>query len=259
MTRISLFASLSAVALLVSCGGGEAGANDGADANLMAGNGSAAADGLTDGSGGAVVAGACKPGDRTFPGSGLCMAQAEKLVPASTMDAPEGCSWTIEQLTLPMDEYILYRSAKCGNKTTTLDFAGGAHMAEITILDSTVEGAAGQKVAEIFGTPDDGDVKKLVLFHAREVSPKDAADCEVRSGTEFGYPAGSWVVDMPKADRAKQPADEPPVGACGDYGYPGDATAYWKVIGDGLWWINLGQDFWGFDAATLTAYKKPGA
>ena len=103
----------------------------------------------------------CPDDGLRLPQTGVCQGRALAYLDdpkgAREPSLPAGCTWTVNETMLPGDEALLYRAATCKGVTTKLDYAGGAHSAEISYETSAVFGASakGHPVIRLFGTDPD--------------------------------------------------------------------------------------------------------
>lgn len=203
-----------------------------------------------------------------LPGTGLCPAEAAALIGGAKpsqeafSEPYQNCSWAINETPFAGD-YLLYYAAECKGRKSLLDYAGGAHFAELTVVESAF--AEGEftppdaPLVRVAGT-EPGDPEGSVLARARAAieDPARAAMCKAQSGAEFGYPADSIVVDVGPEDAAKLSEDERMSGACGPFG-AGDSARFWRVFQSFSWFFDLGQDaFQDIDAASLTLVTSDG-
>lgn len=206
--------------------------------------------------------GACADGSTPLDITGLCQADALKKLPAITADWPAeaGCAWQVMESQLP-DGVLLYRGLKCEKGETKLEFAGGSHRAELQLVSSAFSGVFKE---EEYSTPiafyamnEGEDALKSVTSRAAFVNEdkKEAALCKARLANEQGWPKDAIVVDVPEAEAAKAPKNEPRA-ACGPLGYTQNETAYWRVFKNYAWYFNLGQDAFEIDPASLTIVTK---
>lgn len=203
----------------------------------------------------------CPDGGPRLPESGVCAAKAASLIQqrGSEMPAQEGCEWVIGETAMPGDEFLLYRAAKCGEKTTRFEFAGGARSAELNYVVSAfgIEGPERSKVATIISA-EEPDVSANLLAFTREAieDPARREKCAARKLEGEGLPEDGWEVNVSEAELAKLPQDEIPPDQCGPYGASGDTLRYWRVFGGFAWFMDLGQDMPDYDPGTFTLVSK---
>ncbi len=204
---------------------------------------------------------ACGDNDRALPGTGLCASGAAGLLalaPGDRPNAPRGCMWTVNEAPFA-DEFLLYYAAKCAGKVTTLEYAGGAHMAELTYVTSAISGDAvkGQKAVRIAGGGRPGEPNAGILGTAREAlgNPALAAKCQVFPAKNPNWPTDALVVDVSPAEAAKARKDEPRT-ACGPFGLDEDSQSFWRVFQGFSWYFELGQDEMEVDPGSFTLVHK---
>jgi len=202
---------------------------------------------------------ACKPGEKRLPGSRLCESAALALMPSPEAIDEPGCAWALAETGLPDDEWAVYRALACKTGKTRLEFAGGTHIAELTLAESAFGGPVSSDpapyavVSLIDAAP---DAKTAIRGLARQAieDHKEAAGCEVRLAKVSGWPGDALVVDVSEAEAAKAPQDELR-SACGPYGYTDDAVMYWRPSGRHALWFNLGQDIPEVDAGSFVVVR----
>jgi hypothetical protein len=162
---------------------------------------------------------------------------------------PAGCEWVMNELALPEDEFLLYMAAKCNGKVKTLDYAGGAHKAELTY------GEDGPVAVQILSAEPDGQT--AILEHARELIDRkaDAARCAVRPARNPRWPEDALVVDVKDADTASD-GKGTPRSACGPYGFQQNAQNFWRVINGFTWFFSLGTGAAEIDPGSFTVAVK---
>lgn len=160
---------------------------------------------------------------------------------------PAGCEWVMSEVAMPGDEFLLYMAAKCNGKVKALEYAGGAHKAELKY------GENGPAVVEIFSAEPDG--KTAILRYAKEGIPSkaEAAKCEVRAAKNPQWPEDALVVDVSEAAKAKAGA---PRSACGTYGYKEGSQSYWRVMNGFSWFFALGTGAAEIDPGSFTIATK---
>lgn len=205
----------------------------------------------------------CPDDGPRLPGSGVCQGRAVNYLnfdAGPRPEAPEGCEWIVNETELAGGEYLLYLAAKCADKVTKLDYAGGAHMAVLS-YDTTAIGGEEMKGTEVaYILSAEPDPKTAILNHAREVmdNKAEAAKCSVRPANIEGWPADAFVVDVSAAEAAKFPKDEVR-SACGKYGLDEDSQRFWRAFGGFTWFFELGQDVPLVDAGSFTIYTPNSA
>lgn len=155
-------------------------------------------------------------------------------------------------------EYLLYYAAKCKDKVTALDYAGGAHSGELTFATAAMSGDSvkGRKIVTIFGA-ESSDPNTSILLVAKQAikSKAEAAKCQVRHAGYAGWPGDALVVDVTPAEAAKARKDEPRT-ACGPYGLDEHSQTFWRVFQGSAWFFELGQDSLEIDPASFTLVRK---
>jgi hypothetical protein len=194
---------------------------------------------------------ACPDDGARLPVTGLCAGRAVNYLNIVEYERylPEGCEWVVEETPFATD-VLLYRAAKCAGQVTKLEFAGGAHMAQLT--------ATGGISHTISVVPADmADPNAAVLATALP-SIEDAAErarCKVRKAPDFG-PPDALVVDDVTPEDAAQPEEDGPRSACGPYGYNGDEASYWRVFQGYAWFFQMGQEGAYVDPGSFTLMRR---
>jgi hypothetical protein len=224
----------------------------------------------------------CPDDGPRLPGTGLCQGRAvnyfapERL--AASEGLPEGCTWiTNETMTPDPDEAILYQAMRCNDKTTKLEFSGGARSASLGygvsgFFDKVpTMGEEGSERVRIFTLAEVADPKAMILDMAKATAKEEGAKaaeiaaCEIRPAGE-GFPADAFVVDVNDAYKKANKLgpyetgkkDEPGYGvysACSSYGVT-DAQRFWLIRDGYAWFIDQGQDMPDFNATSLTVFRK---
>lgn len=214
-----------------------------------------------------AVADASEPcaddGDR-LPLTGLCAGRAINYLNMDTSASPEsedGCEWKVME-TQVVEDVLLYRGLKCGERETELEFAGGAERAELRLVSSAYSGKIDDAAIEetspmVYIYTIEGDALKGVTERAISAieTKAEAAGCAARFAKQEYWPSDAIVVDVPAAQAAKE-ADDGPRVACGPLGLDEDSTSYWRV-GQGFgYYFNLGQDAFEIDPGSFTIMTK---
>ncbi|MET0371526.1 MAG: hypothetical protein ABW039_09135 [Sphingobium sp.] len=217
--------------------------------------------GATNGAGLASAASACPAGATHLPLTGLCPDQADALLHVGKGDRPpppENCQWTIAELAMPQDAVLLYRVARCGGKTTRLDYNAGKPLAHLDYAASAYYGddVKGQSLIR-FAPVRDGDPTATILAEALAAieDPAEAVGCTVRKADIPGWPTDALVVDIPAVEAAKLPQDEIR-SACGPLGLDQGSQHYWRAFQGFVWLFDLGQEQPDVDPDSLTLVRN---
>lgn len=188
----------------------------------------------------------CPDDGPRLPLSGVCAGRATSYMETDSAegDAPAGCEWTVNETPFA-DQVLLYRALSCGEKNVALDYAGGAHAAELSYKASALHAEAVPDASDpmashpivrvaTYETNDD--------FRLKETIGSDAniARCEIRAAGK-GYPASAKVI-APKAPGAD----------CGLYAISDAADNFWIVRKDWVYAFMLPKGARDIDPATLT-------
>lgn len=200
---------------------------------------------------------ACPDGSGRLPITGLCSRRAVNyLNPAGGAPpaAPQGCDWIVQE-TQFVEQVLLYRALKCGDKVTKLAFAAG-QMAELS-YESGALGDMGDTIVARIGSIANNDPRATILANARSAitDPAERAKCSVRLANQDGWPSDALVVDVSPREAARAPADEPRA-ACGPMGFNGDEASFWRAFQGHVWFFQLGQDLAQIDPGSFTLMKK---
>lgn len=187
----------------------------------------------------------CPDDGPRLPLSGVCAGRATSYMePDSAEPAPPaGCDWTVKETPFA-DQVLLYRGLTCGAKTVALEYAGGAHAAELSYISSALHPDA---------VPDPNDpmamnpiVRVATYFkddawRLTETIGSDAniAKCEIRAAGA-GYPASAKVI-APKAPGAD----------CGRFAISDKSDNFWIVRKDWVYAFTLPKGAHDIDPATL--------
>lgn len=187
------------------------------------------------------------PGDGPrLPLSGVCASRATAYMEPDSAEpaAPDGCEWTVKETPFA-DQVLLYRALTCGAKTVELEYAGGAHAAELSYISSALHPDA---------VPDPNDpmamhpIVRVATYYKdddwrlKETIGSDAniAQCEIRPAGP-GYPASAKVI-APKTAGAD----------CGRFALSDTADNFWLVRQDWVFAFTLPKGAHDIDPATLT-------
>jgi hypothetical protein len=200
---------------------------------------------------------ACPDDGPRLPGTGLCQRTALLMLlhadGAQSVEYPEGCSASVNETMLPGDEALIYSAAKCGDVTTKLAYAGGAHSASISYETSAMGHSTEDEIIRLFGV--DPDPQGALKEQIAALPAAERATCEIRSAGADGWPADALVIAPTAAARARMPKDEP-IAACGPLGLDEDSARYWRIRQGYAWLFDLGQDLAAFDPASVTVITK---
>jgi hypothetical protein len=242
--RYITFSALGlALAMTASCGQPNAEAAAGAQANSVAPAVAVAA-----------PAPACAPGDAKLPVTGLCQAQATALLLAASgaqATAPEGCSWSVEEAAMTDRTALLYRGARCKERSTKLKFVPGTPLGRFLILASPYEDAPADDAPLASLTLAENPAALLGIVRAQVKDPAERARCQLRPAAIEGWPADAQVVDEvppPPADGVRS--------ACGPLGLDEDSQTFWRLSQNRAWFFELGQESAIVDPGSFTIVNK---
>jgi hypothetical protein len=216
----------------------------------------------------------CPNNDQKLPESGLCMADARKLLDHHADPHPtvnKGCSWEVNETAMPGGEFLLYNAYKCKDTTAKLAFQGGAKFATLAISQSAFLGvqAIGTELVTI-GSISDNNVISSVLDYVRsQMEPGEQNNqCFVQPGQAYDLPANSYVVnvdakylDHKHTDDGylKAAASNADIAAsCGNWGYLPSSYSLWRAFGGFTWFFDFGQDVSEFDPASFSLITQNG-
>lgn len=246
MKKTAVLASLASLIVLGCSGGSDAAADDKAGIAKSADASSCADDGgrlaLTN----------------------LCEGRSVNYLNMETSTSPEaddGCEWKVME-TQVVEDVLLYRGLKCGERETKLEFSGGAERAELRLVSSAFSGkiddaAIDETSPMVYIYTIEGDALKGVTERAISAieTKAEAAGCGAKFAKLDYWPSDAIVVDIPAAQAAKE-ADDGPRTACGPLGLDQDSTAFWRV-GQGFgYYFNMGQDAFEIDPGSFTMMTK---
>tara|TARA_B100000678_G_scaffold51353_1_gene40979 strand:+ start:1259 stop:2539 length:1281 start_codon:yes stop_codon:yes gene_type:complete len=208
----------------------------------------------------------CRNDGPRLPLSGLCTDAAYAYLNVVEGPEPElaadSCEWAINEAWMA-GQMVLYRAAQCSGRTSRLIGGAGAHMANLDLIETAYheDGSAFGKLdeevryADVIGrfkdTPAE-DVEHAALYGRQREVP---TSCKARKMDDV---TDGYIVDVSKAERARQPQDEPPAHLCGSYGY-GDDGDLWRVFQGYAVFLYLGQDaYQDIDYRSLTLLDPDG-
>ncbi|WAC23480.1 hypothetical protein [Blastomonas sp. SL216] len=206
-----------------------------------------------------VAAQSCADDGERLPLTGLCAGRAVNYLnmdASASPQAPDGCEWKVMETPI-VDDVLLYRGLKCDAGETKLEYAGGAHRAELKLVNSAFLGKIDEPPVYVYVYTIEGDAKQGVTSRAREAmeNAAEAAGCTARNAGQQGWPTDALVVDVSPQEAAKAPANEPRA-ACGPLGINEDEASYWRVAQGYGWFFQLGQDAIEIDAGSFTLMTR---
>jgi len=201
---------------------------------------------------------ACADGSTRLSGTGLCQSEASALLvsdPDVRTPELENCTWSVKEIMLPGDEALLYRAATCGGVETTLEYAGGAHRAEISYGSSAVYGdaARGRIVVALYGT--DPDPQGALNAAIAELPARDRGSCQIVPAEREGWPRDALLIAPSALARARL-SEGRPVVACGPQGIDETKVSYWRVRQGFAWFFDLGDRDPDFSAGNMAVFTR---
>jgi hypothetical protein len=203
---------------------------------------------------------ACADGAERFAVTGLCPQEASALIGADAFVAtayqlPEGCTWGVQESPGPPQEALLYVAAQCADRTTELEFRGGAHSVSLGYTSSALHPDVPSDFEPVRMFPLNGtaDPQAFILNMTRETmtSQRHAAACAVREAGE-GRPSGAIAVDVPSAYRVAHRLPDDGTKLCGDYSSSATSPSYWLIRQDFASWVDFGQTMPDFLPESVT-------
>lgn len=188
----------------------------------------------------------CADDGPRLPLSGVCASRATSYMEPDSAegDPPAGCEWTTKETPFA-DQVLLYRALTCGAKTVNLEYAGGAHAAELSYTSSALHPDAVPDPADpmahnpiirvsTYWDNDDWRLKETIGSDA------NIAKCEIRAAGK-GYPESAKVI-----------APKTPGADCGGYALSDTADNFWIVRKEWVYAFSLPKGAHDIDPATLT-------
>lgn len=185
----------------------------------------------------------CADDGERFPLSGVCIGRATAYMEPDSAEpeAPAGCEWKTQETPFS-DQVLLYRALDCGKEKVALEYAGGAHAAELSYISSALNPTA---------VPGPDEVKPIIRvatyfkddsWRLIETIGSDAniAKCEIRPAGA-GYPASAKVI-----------APKTPGADCGLYALSDTSDNFWIVRKDWVYAFTLPPGHHDIDPATFT-------
>ena len=208
----------------------------------------------------------CRDDGLRLPLSGLCESAANALIEVADGPEPQlaadSCEWTLGEAWLS-GMMVLYRAAECSDRVSRLYGGAGAHIAQLELIETAYaeDGSAFGKLEEPvpyadvftrFKNSPAADVTARALYG---LQGQVAKSCAARKSDRV---ADGYIVDVSKAERARQPQDEPPASLCGEYG-AGEDGDLWRVFQGHAAYLRLGQDaYQDIDYRSLTLIEPDG-
>lgn len=189
----------------------------------------------------------CADDGARLPLSGVCAGRAINyldIAEGGEAALPDGCEWVVSEAALPGEkQFLLYRAAKCGTVTATLEMEGGAKTGSLVLAKSALVPDSKDKpvYATVVSAEDDAPHAGIMGLVTEELGAAEAAKCSVRKADAKDWPADALVVYVSAADAAKAPKGEPRT-ACGKFGLDEDNPYFWRVFGGFAWFFQPTQD-----------------
>lgn len=231
--------------------------------DILAGNGAMPSAYAATSAAGARTAPCADDGPRLAL-TGLCADRAIaylNIAGGTPPAAPEACEWVVQETPFA-GQVLLYRAAKCGEKTTRLSYASGAGMVDLAYEVAAYGDPGGVMKGTVLvrvagAEAEDNSASFLAIARNAIDDPTEAAKCSARKAGIEAWPADALVVDVSAVEAAKAPQGEPRA-ACGPFGLNEDEASYWRVFQGHSWFFQLGQDALQIDPGSFTLMKKGG-
>ncbi len=186
----------------------------------------------------------CPDDGPRLPGSGVCATRAINYLNDPVDDLPiepgrENCTWVVNEAALP-NGWLLYKALKCGDKTATLEFAGGANRGELTLIDGPY-GADDAPIAYLYAK--EGTAEDAIMAAARDATPGKGALKGCRVVPDMAV-ATHYQIDNVTPEQAMKllETSDGPRAACGPMGLNEDEPRFWQDMGDEVWFVQQSQD-----------------
>ncbi len=217
--------------------------------------------------------GQCRRG-KPLPFTGLCQAEARKLlrnrqrIRKPAFIAPKGCDWAVNEVRV-IDHPYLYLALRCNGTTSRLDYAGGAHRAELSLVTSALRKSNGEnpridnaEAAIWIYTIDPAKRFRSLMQRSREgLEPGDKPRlCRIyrAPGLRGTFVYGGDPAELAKAGAKSYDAYLDAVPSCGLYSSNGDtAQKYWMPEGDEALFMTISDEaYQDIDPLTLSRVEK---
>ncbi len=209
----------------------------------------------------------CPDDGPRLPITGICRGQATAFLnvppnPDLFRFPDPNCSWELQEAGLPDDNVLLLRVLSCNGVTSHLEFAGGAHYAQLIPDRSAIDAAYGGSGKVTDPKPlawitiiDPANVRRdLVRASAEGLSAKVKKQykCRLAPARDYdGYVYGADPSTLP---------DEPTPPVCGTFSDGDGATRFWRVFGDYAILFDLpGEAYQEFDPVSMVLLHKDGS
>lgn len=211
----------------------------------------------------------CPDDGPRLPYTGICAGRAVNYLTGTATYGeylPDpSCEWVVNEAQV-IEDALLYRALRCKGVTAQLEFAGGAHWAQLMVVRSALNAAYGKK-------PDVSDPPPLVWFNTidpgnvmQELDGRSRQDtgaalrgrtCAIKKADPATSPDG-YVFDITAADpkyAEQQQGPTPP--QCGPFSAGDGVVRFWRVLGDYAFLFDLSADIYqDIDPNTLTLLRK---
>ena len=186
----------------------------------------------------------CPDDGPRFPGSGICKGRAWAYLNDPAHDLPiepgkKNCEWVMNEAQLPSG-WLLYKALKCGDKVATLEFAGGADHAELTLVDGPY-GADEKPIALLFAR--NGTIEQSIMAAASDSVASKGAMKDCRVVPDIAVSTHYQIDNVTPAQAENMAArGSGPRAACGPLGLNEDEPRFWQAMGDEVWFVQESQD-----------------
>lgn len=210
--------------------------------------------------------GPCPDDGPRLPVTGLCRGRATAYLnvpsqPDLFIFPDKACSWDLQETALPDDSVLLYRVLRCKGVTSHLDFAGGAHYAQLIPDRSAIDAAYGGKGKVADAKPlawitiiDPANVRRDLTRASSEGLGAAARKYKCRltpSKLYDGYVFGADPSTLP---------DEPTPAVCGTFSEGDGVMRFWRVFGDTAILFDMpGEAYQEFDPVSMVRLARDGA
>jgi len=212
----------------------------------------------------------CPDDGPRLPYTGICQGRAINYFPQygdyDARNQPDpACDWVVNEVQV-VEDALLYRALRCKGVTAQLEYAGGAHWAQLMVKRSAIAAAYGDN-------PEPADPPPLVWFNW--IDPANVAhDLDMRSRLGFEQEIGSHLCAIMPADPATSPdgyafdvtpadpayweqREGPTPPLCGPFSEGDGVVRFWRVLGDYAFLFDLSADIYqDIDPNSLTLLKK---
>ncbi len=213
----------------------------------------------------------CPDGGPRLPVTGICAGRAANYLTGQPTFgeylADPGCEWVVNDVQIA-ENALLYRAQRCKGVTAQLQFAGGAHWAQLMVVRSALNAAYGQepdvsdpKPLVWFNTIDAGNIEQELDRLSRQEAEAELRGrvCAIRKANPSTSPDGYVFGTTPDDPMYAQSREGPTGPQCGPFSEGDGVERFWRVLGDHAFLFDIAPEIYqDIDPNTVTLLRRDG-